>query len=123
MLLLWSLLGLVGTHEQRLWQLEQETQVLVVYFLFALPGWLIALPFVILLKDAQKWRGWVTLLIGTCIGPSFILIWSLIASSGHFNWRAQGDGLGLPLMISLPATVCYVLALKFAHRRRLAPEP
>jgi hypothetical protein len=119
----WSLVGLLYSRSLRLGQLHDLAQMLLVYFLFALPGWLIALPFVVLLKDAQGWRGWFTLIVGTCIGPGFLLIWSLIASPGQFSWRALPPGLGFPLIISLPTTVSYVLALKFAHRRSMAPEP
>ena len=119
-LFLQSFFRLVGSRPQRLGQIPDLLEMLLLYFLFALPGWLNALPFVVLLRDAQGWRGWAILLIGTCIGSGFILAWSLIESSGQFNWRAQGHGLGLPLMVSLPTTVCYVLALKFAHHRSIA---
>ena len=117
---LWGLIGLIYSRALHPGQLQDLAEMMLLCFFFALPGWFIALPFVVLLKDAQGWRGWFILLIGSCIGPGFILAWSLIASSGQFNWRAQGHGLDLTLMFSLPTTVCYVMALKFAHRRSIA---
>jgi hypothetical protein len=119
-LFLLSLFGLVGSHAQRLGQLQSMAQIFLVYFLFALPGWLIALPFVVLLENAQGWRGWAILLIGTCIGPCFILLWSLIESSGHSTWQGDGFVLVASLIISLLTTVCYILTLKLAHRRSIA---
>jgi hypothetical protein len=123
LLFLRTLFALIYSRSLRLGQLRDIAEMLLVFFLFALPGWFFALPIVVLLKNAQGWRGWFILLVGTCIGPGFIILWSLVESSGHFSWQQQGHGLGLPLMISLPTTACYVIALKFAHRRRMSPEP
>jgi hypothetical protein len=112
---LMSLFGLVGTHAQRLYQLKANAEFLPAYLLFALPGWMIALPFVVLLKDAEGWRGWATLLIGTTIGPAFMLAWSLLETGGQFTWH--WDSFSMPLVIALLTTVCYVASLKMAHRR------
>ncbi len=120
-LFVWSLLGLIGPHGGRLGQLLQNSaEVFPVYFVFALPSWLIALPFVILLKDAEGWRGWATLVIGVLIGPGFILLWGLVESPGHLTWQGDSFALVASAIISLLTTVCYVLTLKFAHGRSIA---
>ena len=115
-LCLLSLFSLVGTTTQRLWQLHKLAQIFPIDLLFALPGWLIALPFIITLKNAQGWRGWFILLIGTSIGPGFILTWGRIESPGRFTWQGDGYALVVSLIISFLTTVSYVLGLKFARR-------
>ena len=122
-LVLWSLFGLAETHALHFSQLEDMFQMLVLYLLFALPGWLIALPFVVLLEDAQGWRGWFILLVGTCIGPGFMWVWIWMASPvHHFEWQRNSFPLVLSLMISLLTTVSYFLALRFAHRRSISSK-
>lgn len=123
-LFLLSLRGLIGHHTQPLGQfLRNSAEIFPVYFLFALPGWLIALPFVVLLKDAEGWRGWFILLVGICIGPGFIWIWIWMASPVHYvAWQRDGFPLVLSLIISFLTTLSYFLALKFAHRRSIASE-
>ena len=121
-LCLGSLVGLVGTRAQRLYQLHTDVEMLPVYLLFALPGWFIALPFVVLLKDAQGWRGWFILLVGTCIGPGFMLTWILISSSGRLTWQGSGYALVMSLIISFPTTMFYCFALRLAQSRSIAPK-
>src|ERR1700691_4565995 len=39
---------------------------------FSLPGWMIAIPIVVLVKNFGGWRLWVWGAAGFCIGPAFI---------------------------------------------------
>jgi hypothetical protein len=70
----------------------------------ALPVWLLTLPLVIALKDAQGWRGWVILLTGVSLGPALMLAWTLISSGGRLNWRGNGYVLIASLTISVVTT-------------------
>ncbi len=92
-------------------------QVLPAYLLFALPGWLLAMPFVLLFKDAEGRRMWLTLLIGTAIGPAFIGGWSLLATHGHSKLEADGAALLMSLTIGFLTTATYVFLLRHLGRR------
>ena len=93
-------------------------EILPVYLLFALPGWILALPFVLLFKDASGWRVWAILGIGSAIGPLFMLAVSLLSRHGHLDWEADGFGVGAAACIGTVTTVLYVVLL-----RRFAPRP
>jgi hypothetical protein len=93
--------------------------MLPVYLLFAFPGWVIALPFIALLKDADGWRAWAVFTIGTTIGPGFMLTWTLFASNGRMSWQKDGFGLLLSLTIGFLTTSFYVLLLKLLKRKTL----
>lgn len=98
-------------------QLGSLVQFGFIGLIVALPVWLLALPLVVALKDAEGWRGWVILLGGVSIGPSFILVWTLIATGGRFNWKGDGYSLFAAFAISSLTTLFYLLALKFFRRR------
>jgi hypothetical protein len=48
-------------------------EMMPAYLAVAIAGWLLSIPFVIAFKDADGWRFWATLVIGTAIGPVFLL--------------------------------------------------
>ena len=87
-------------------------EVLPIYTVFSLPGWLLALPFVLIFKDADGFRGWATVVIGTAIGPTFILAWVLYASRGDINWNADRSALMMASVIALLTSSFYVFFLK-----------
>jgi hypothetical protein len=41
--------------------------------LFSMPGWLLALPLVMLVQSARGWRFWLLLAVGTAIGPAVLV--------------------------------------------------
>lgn len=93
---------------------------LVVYLLYALPGWFLALPFVLLFKDAEGRRAWLILIIGTAIGPAFILAWIFLASSGfHLTWKGDGETIVLSFLIAFFTSAFYVLLLRRSARKHL----
>ena len=94
-------------------------QIMPVYRLFALPGLVLALPFVLLIKDAEGPRALIILAIGTCIGPGFMGTWSLLASHGRFSWQGDGAFLLMPLEIGFLTTILYVLLLRRFGKQRL----
>ena len=116
-----SIRSVIGHHTQPLEQfLRNSAEIFPVYFLFALPGWLVALPFVILIKNAEGWRAWAILITGVSIGPGLILLPGLIGAHGRFTWPGDSFALAASLCVSFFTTISYILALRFAHRRSVA---
>ncbi|HLI76313.1 MAG TPA: hypothetical protein VKV02_05150 [Acidobacteriaceae bacterium] len=93
--------------------------ILPAYLLFSLPGWVLALPFVLAFRDAEGWRPAAILAIGMAIGPAFILGTSLLKSHGHLDWRANGSAVLMAFFIGTVTTVLYVLLLRRFCRRQL----
>lgn len=83
--------------------------------LLSLPGWLLAIPAVLLVKDLSGWRFWVYLALGSCIGPVLILgIASYFAlSAPRFVGFPQNSmpTAGLAAGISCLTTLIYLLLL------------
>src|SRR6516164_6659790 len=40
---------------------------------FSIPGWLLAIPFVLLVRNIRGWRFWMYFALGACFGPALIL--------------------------------------------------
>jgi hypothetical protein len=117
--LLWGVLH-ASSHRE----LINDLAIAPVYLLFAFPGWLLSLPLVMAIRDAEGWRGWVILLIGVSIGPGFLLVWAFLTaqSRGGRIVNSEGDGFFYiaSLIISSLTTIFYVSVLKFTHRRSVA---
>ena len=116
MLLAIAILGIIGTVPTAIRYGPKSAlptiQILPVYLVVAVAGWLLAIPFVILFKDADRWRAWTTLAIGTAIGPIFLLTPSLIATGGRISWRAESGGVAMSLFIGFLTSLFYVLLLR-----------
>lgn len=97
---------------------QPGVQILPVYLFFTLPGWFLALPFVIYFKNSDGWRVWAIMAIGTAIGPCFLLCLALIAS-GKMNWHGDGAGVLMALFIGFLTTLFYVLLLRRFTRKAL----
>ena len=91
-------------------------EILPVYLFFTLPGWVLALPFIIVFKNANGWRTWAMLAIGTAIGPCFLLGWTLLEDH-RINWRGNNVSLAMSLFIGSLTTVFYVLLLRRFTRK------
>jgi hypothetical protein len=102
-------------------QLKGIIDIFPVTLVVASLGWILALPFVVAIKDAKGWRAWFILITGIALGPGPILLWSFFTSpsrGGHvINWQGDGFFLVASLMISAPTTLLYVLALKWNQRQ------
>ena len=97
-------------------ELATPLEVAPLYLAVALPGWIIALPFVVQFKDAEGRRGWWMLLIGTVIGPAFIVGWCGIYWQ-HFPSSGDRFALVAAAVISFLTTASYVLSLRVLDRR------
>ena len=93
-------------------------QILPVYLFFTLPGWFLALPFVIYFKNADGWRIWAILAIGTAIGPCFLLGLTVIPT-GQINWQGAGSAVLMALFIGFLTTLFYVLLLRRFTKKAL----
>lgn len=89
----------------------RSLEMMPVYLAVAIAGWLLTLPFVVAFRDAEGWRGWATLVIGTAIGPILLLTPSLVMA-GQINWQGDGAGVDMSLFIGFLTTVFYVLLLR-----------
>ena len=102
--------------------------VLQITTILALPVWLLYLPFVVAVKDAEGPRLWIILTSGTLIGPACLTILGLILQLGggdaHSIWHGDG-GISLGIVQSMPlafgvgfvSASLYVIGLRAIHRR------
>lgn len=105
--------------------LRSIMDVFPVTLIFALPAWIFSLPLVAAFKDAEGWRSWAILAIGTAFGPSFLLIWDLLAQHGraHINWNGDGSFLISALIVGFMTSLIYVFALRTIDRRSYRRPP
>jgi hypothetical protein len=93
-----------------------------VYFasILVIPGWLIALPIIVIPKRAQWLPTWELLVIGSLIGPGVMFaigIYAAIANGTGLNYKREAWYLvGLALLVSFLTTAIYLTALKFLTR-------
>ena len=126
LLLAFAIFGIVGTVPTLIRNgpsyARGEIEILPAYLVVAVAGWLLAIPFVILFKDADSWRAWATLAIGTAIGPIFLLTPNLVATGSQISWQAVGAGVVMSLFIGFLTTVFYVLLLR-RFKRSVPVDP
>lgn len=57
------------------------------------PGWLIASPFVLLIRNYHGWRTWFYLAAGSCIGPILALVPRLMDSGADSPSDSPANGI------------------------------
>jgi hypothetical protein len=91
----------------------------VMVFLASLPGWLLAIPIVLAVRNIAGWRFWMYFALGTGIGPLWILGMGLYFSlvSPHHTGFAPGpiDLYYKALAVSSLTTLIYLLLLRRAQ--------
>jgi hypothetical protein len=122
-ILVFGLLGTIGpTLRFGIRYALPTLQMLPVFLLFAFPGWLLALPFVLLIRDAEGFRAWLILVLGSAIGPAVLLTWTLLATHGTpVDWNANGSAVLMAFVIGLLTTLFYIALLKRFHGSRRKP--
>jgi hypothetical protein len=65
--------------------------VLKVTMIFALPVWLINLPFLFLFKNVDR-RGWIVPALGGLIGPVCLILWCSVLVLRGGNWLSIWNG-------------------------------
>ena len=82
----------------------------------SMPGWLLALPLVILVKNVLGWRFWMYWAIGICFGPLIVFLVERIAASRGFVLAGIPGGLDaayyLATAISALSSLIYLLLLR-----------
>ncbi|MGA8937586.1 MAG: hypothetical protein WB439_00320 [Acidobacteriaceae bacterium] len=97
-----------------------------VYFasFFVVPGWLIALPIIVIPKNAAL-PVWQLALIGTAVGPGLMLAIGIcigLANGGNFNYdHTTYDGVGIAALVAGLTTALYPTALKLCSRPTPTP--
>jgi len=94
---------------------------------FSLPGWLVAAPILILVKDYNGWRLWAWGITGICIGPSLIFG---LAIYQHVEYPQSGALLSdtpafmvLACAVSALATVVYLLLVRGMVHKLFREDP
>jgi hypothetical protein len=87
--------------------------------LLSLPGWLLAIPAVLLVRDLRRWRFWVYLALGSFIGPVLILgiaFYSAVRAPNFAGFpRDSMSTAYLAAGISFLTTLIYLLLLRRAQ--------
>jgi hypothetical protein len=122
-----SLLLAVAIFSGILGSLDSWLFVFKVAMIFALPVWLINLPFLFLLKNVGRHHRWIVPALGGLIGPVCLTLWCAILVLGGSNWASiwNGDpeagGLESALifasLIGLSTNSFYAVALPIFKRR------
>lgn len=66
----------------------------------SLPGWLLAVPLVLLVRNVRGWRFWLWWAIGICFGPAIIEIVNWIAAMKGLSLAGIPGGLNAALWLS-----------------------
>jgi hypothetical protein len=79
-----------------------------IFSIFAVPGWLISIPMVLVMRKFDGWRFWVSLVAGTMIGPA--LVETLYGEPRIIGWSGMPVGiLGVSrIYVLLAAGVCFI---------------
>ena|ERR1035438_6285377 len=87
--------------------------------LLSLPGWLLAIPAVLLVRDLRGLRFWIYLAMGSCIGPAIILgiaFYSALRSPNFVGFPENSlSTVCLAAGISSVTTLIYLLLLRRAQ--------
>jgi hypothetical protein len=88
-----------------------------------LPGWILALPMVLLVRDLANGKVWTIALVGCCIGPFIMLT---IRCYGAIRGYSADFAGGTPLFLTATAisfltTLIYIGALKRVQPSNIRP--
>lgn len=89
-------------------------------FLLSLPGWGLAVPIVLLVRNIRGWRFWVYWAIGVCFGPALVLAAELstaVRSPGLAGFAGNSMVVYLAAAISGLTTLFYLLLLRRGQMR------
>jgi hypothetical protein len=92
--------------------------------LLSLPGWLLAIPIVLLVRNIRGWRFWIYCAAGACFGPALILAVALYSAVRVPNFAGfPGDSMSVVYMagaVSTVSTLLYLVTLRIAQNQSLA---
>jgi hypothetical protein len=84
----------------------------------SLPGWALAVPIVLLVRNIRGWRFWMYWAIGICLGPAIILAVALYSGPGFAG--LPGNSMSLVYLagaISGLTTLLYLVLLRRGQAR------
>jgi hypothetical protein len=85
------------------------------------PGWLVALPLVLLIKNVRGWRFWMYWAIGICIGPAIVVVVEWIAASRGLMLAGIPGGLATAYLLSAAisglSSLLYLLLVRRGQTR------
>jgi hypothetical protein len=87
----------------------------------SLPGWALAIPIVLLVKDIRGWRFWMYWGIGICFGPALVLAVAVFAATRGISFAGfPGNSMSVVYIagaVSGLTTLIYLLFLRRAQTR------
>jgi len=91
---------------------------------FVIPGWLLALPLVLLFNRADGWRFWVLGMYGTLLGPGIIFAWAVACKvTEHSTIKDFVDMGGIAFAIAILSTAFYLSIFKSSSRDSIEQAP
>jgi hypothetical protein len=94
---------------------------------FSLPGWIVAIPIVLLVRDYSGWRLWACAATGICIGPILTLGVGIYAFATDPRSGRFFDGISgfmvLASSVSVLTTAIYLLLVSHVLKGPIAREP
>jgi len=85
------------------------------------PGWFLALPLVVLVRNVRGWRFGLYWIIGICFGPAIVLVVNWIAAMRGFSLAGIPGGVTaaiyLACAISALSSLIYLLLLRRGQAR------
>lgn len=91
---------------------------LISVFAVSIFGWLLGIPYVLLVRSSKGWRFWIYLVLGSGIGPAFVLsplFYSFLRGSFDSLPAEPTDyyyGVCISAMVSSLTTLVYLLLLR-----------
>jgi uncharacterized MnhB-related membrane protein len=90
---------------------------IVLVLIFSLPGWLLAIPIVLAVRNIGGWRFWMYFALGSCIGPAWFLGMELYFSFASPHRAAFVPG-PIDLFLRAAAVSCLTTLLYLLLLRR-----
>ena len=89
----------------------------------SLPGWLIASPFVFFVRNYERWRAWIYLAAGSCIGPVLAMVPMTVDFGADLPtdsrvtgfWSGEGGTFLFAWAISSLTTLIYLVLVHWSQ--------
>lgn len=92
----------------------------------SLPGWVLAIPIVLLVKNVARWRFWMYWAIGICLGPAMILAIGFYSAARGLRFAGLFGNYATTVYmagaVSGLASLIYLLLLRRAQMRAAHSE-
>lgn len=89
-----------------------------IFLLVSFVGWIAAIPAVVLVTGFCRWRFWMWLALGTCIGPVLWLVFRVLTEQGS----ARFDVSAMPIEVLTASFLIALIYLLLVKRAQAAQE-